>query len=287
MGEKLLLLFTSLAGMTRSTTQMLCDENLPPLLFPLHKITIQPLDPMTTSTPPIKPERPKLTLPKKTLTLPVQSTPSAEAAVDSADAAPLVRPVRSILKAKSLRIVIPAKPVPVVAPVKPIKSASPAKPDKADTPAKAAKAAKPPQDTKKEQLRLENIRRGSEAHARKVAQFAKAKPPIHAYLTEKLAQQEIVLVDGVECFRPLMLGIHKQIFALFKSQPELQDCSNTVIYHIVSEMLEKHVSKPQYLAGMLKFNERFDFDGNPTGEILDKHKIRAEKIISNIKQETE
>lgn len=230
----------------------------------------------------IKPDRPKLTLPKRPVVQPVQSAESTESAETSVQTIPLippVKPIRSILKAKSLRIVIPAKPIQPITPFKPIQSVAPAKPVKA---AKAVKTAKPQPNAKKEQLRLENIRLGLEAHAQKVAQFAKAKPPIQAYLTAKLALQETVLVDGVECLRPLMIGIHKQVFDLFKSRPDLQDCSNTVLNHIIGGVMENHTSKPQYLAGLLKFDHRFDFDGNPVGTVSDKHKSSAEKILSNI-----
>ncbi len=45
------------------------------------------------------------------------------------------------------------------------------------------------------------------------------------------------------------------------------------------------VAQPRYLAGLLKFQDRFDFDGNPSGAVEDKHRARAEKALHKLQQQ--
>ena len=106
----------------------------------------------------------------------------------------------------------------------------------------------------------------------------RAKPLVSAYFADKLVLRETVLIDGVECFRPLMIGTRKTVFALFKAHPDLQDCTNTVLNDLLSEVLDVHAAKPQYIAGLVKFNERFDLDGNPVDAISEQHKAAAIKM---------
>ncbi len=147
---------------------------------------------------------------------------------------------------------------------------------------KPAKPAKTKQMEEKEKRRLENTKRNSEIAAKKREHLAKFKPLIDDYLSSKLILQETVLIDDVECFRPLMIGIHKQVFSFFRNKPELIDCSNRTIAEIISLFLSKHTETPQYIAGMLKFNNRFDFDKNPVGTMSDEHKAKAEKALEKL-----
>lgn len=143
-------------------------------------------------------------------------------------------------------------------------------------PAPAVKREKPAKPIpEKERMRLENIRLNAEGYDRRKAQIERAKPLVNAYVADKTVLSETVLIDGVECFRPLMIGTRKTIFAFLKAHPALQDCTNTVLNDLISEVLEAHVATPQYIAGLVKFNERFDFDGTPVDAVLEKHKATA------------
>lgn len=94
--------------------------------------------------------------------------------------------------------------------------------------------------------------------------------------------RETVLVDGVECFRPLAIGVHKTILAWLRQQPETLGCSNTLLIDLIKAALGPHVAKLPYLAGLLKFQDRFDLDGNAVGVVEDKHRARAEKAFRKI-----
>lgn len=191
----------------------------------------------------MKPDRPKLTL-KKPNSAPVVTVNQAPA-----------------VTVKTIKIVNPVKAVKVVKAVKP----EPVK-----------KSVKPPKPIPQKELkRLENIKLNEEETSRRKAQIEKAKPLIDAYIADKNVFCDTVLIDGVECLRPLMIGARKIIFSFFKSHPDLQDCTNTVINDLLSEVLKAHVAKPEYVAGLVKFNERFDLDGNPVDAISEKHKATA------------
>lgn len=177
-------------------------------------------------------------------------------------------------------LTLPKKPRPLAQATPP---PPPPPPPTAQTPnPPKQKSAKNKQMKEKEKRRLENIRLASEASARNREQFAKARPIIKTYLSSKLIFQETVFIDDVECFRPLMIGIHKQVFNLFRADPELADCTNTVISKIINVFIIRHIKKPQYIAGMLKFDNRFDFDINPVEVISDEHKTRAVEMMQNL-----
>jgi hypothetical protein len=127
---------------------------------------------------------------------------------------------------------------------------------------------------------LENSQLNAEAFARRKAQIEKVKPLVYAYFAENLIFHQTVFVDGVECLRPLAVGVRKIIFAFFKTQPEFQDCTNTVINDLISEVLGEHTRNPKYLLGLLKLNNRFDLEGNVFSPITPIHKLKAEKIIA-------
>lgn len=126
---------------------------------------------------------------------------------------------------------------------------------------------------------LENSQLNAEAFARRKAQMERVKPLVDAYFACTLIFHETVFVDGVECLRPLAVGVRKTIFAIFKTQPEFQDCTNTVINDLISDVLGEHTCKPKYLLGLLKLNDRFDLEGNVFSSITPSHKIKAEKRI--------
>jgi hypothetical protein len=138
---------------------------------------------------------------------------------------------------------------------------------------KSGKPSKPcPQ---KEQKRLENIRLNAEETARRKAQIEKAQPLFDAYIADKTVFQETLLIDDADCLRPLMIGARKAIFNFFKTHPDLQDCTNSVLNDLIAKVLRKHVAKPEYIAGLVKFNDRFDLDGKPVHAISEKHKDKA------------
>lgn len=126
--------------------------------------------------------------------------------------------------------------------------------------------------------RLANRVLNEEQHARRLSQILKIQPVLDAYFAKPVFQDTVV-VDGVECFCPLFIGIRKTTFTWLRTQPETFDCSNILLTDLINLVLEPHVLKRQYVAGLLKFNERFDLDGNPMGEVLPNHKIHAQKMI--------
>ena len=184
------------------------------------------------------------------------------------------RPKLTLKKSNSAPVVTVNK-VPTVT-VKTVKAVNPIQTVKAVKPEPVKKSVKPPKPVQQKELkRLENIRLNAEETARRKAQLEKAKPLVDAYFSDRTVFRDTVLIDGVECLRPLVIGARKTMFAFFKSHPDLQDCTNTVLNDLISEVLEAHVAKPQYIAGLVKFNERFDLDGNPVDAISEKHKATA------------
>ena len=184
------------------------------------------------------------------------------------------RPTLTIKKPNSTPVVtVNQAPAVTEKTINTIKIVNPVKTVKAEPVKKSVKPPKPvPQ---KELKRLENIRLNAEETARRKMQIEKTKPLIDAYFADKNVFRDTVLIDGVECFRPLMIGARKTIYAFFKAHPDLQDCTNTVLNDLISEVLEAHVAKPEYIAGLVKFNERFDLDGNRVDAISEKHKATA------------
>lgn len=100
----------------------------------------------------------------------------------------------------------------------------PVAPAETPQPAKDAKPAKlSPQEAKaaKEARAVANRLLGLALAARRRACSEKVKPLLVAYLSDKAILRVTVLVDGVECLRPLAVGIHKSIFAVSVPQTHL------------------------------------------------------------------
>lgn len=175
---------------------------------------------------------------------------------------PLIPPKRPLLQLKKRVVAAPPPPVvaaPVVAP--PLK--------KAPNPPKPA--------VEKERRRLENMALSALAASKRRADMAKVAPLLTAYLTRKPILSVTVVVDDVECFRPLAVGVRHAVLAWLRTQPETVDCSATVLNDLISLALKPHVNEPKYLAGVLKFDERFDLDGQVCGAVTAKHKANATK----------
>lgn len=126
--------------------------------------------------------------------------------------------------------------------------------------------------------RLANRLLNEEKYAIRLNQILKIQPVLDAHFAKPVFQ-DTVFFDDVECFRPLFIGIRETTFAWLRTQPEASDCSNTLLINLISSVLEPHALDPQYLAGLVKFNQRFDLDGNPIGEVLLEHKTHAQKMI--------
>ena len=146
-------------------------------------------------------------------------------------------------------------------------------PTKAPEPKK--KSVKPNPNAEKERLKLENIKRDQEAYARRKEQIEKLQPIVDAYFLGKPIMAEVVLIGSVACLKPLAIGVRKTIFAALKAQPTFDNCTNTVLNDLISTVLKRHTSKPEYLAGVLKFADRFSIDGAVTGEVTQQHKASA------------
>ena len=161
----------------------------------------------------------------------------------------------------------------------------PAEPAKPVEPAKAAKQSPKEAQAAKEARAAANRLLGQELAARRRAYSDKLKPLLEAYLSEKAILRETVLIDGVECLRPLAVGIHNTVFAWLREQPDAQGASNTLLMDLIKAVLGLHVAQPQYLAGLLNCQDRFDLDGNATGVVKDKQRERAEKALRKLQQQ--
>ena len=89
------------------------------------------------------------------------------------------------------------------------------------------KKPKPPSRAEIHARRLANQRMNEEQHARRLVQVAKVQPLVDAYFSDKSILSETVLLDGVECFRPLAIGIHNTVLDWLRAQPETVGCSQT------------------------------------------------------------
>lgn len=174
-----------------------------------------------------------------------------------------------------MRPTLTLKKKPSPAPLAPV--ATPAEPVQPAEPAKAAKQSPKAAQEAKEARAAANRLLNEEQHARRLAQWDQLKPLVDAYCSDQSLLRETVLVDGVKCFRPLAVGVHKTILAWLREQPQTLGCSNILLTDLIKAALAPHVAKPPYLAGLLKFQDRFDLDGNPAGVVEDKHRARAEK----------
>ena len=171
----------------------------------------------------------------------------------------------------------------VAIPAEPVQPAEPAKPVE---PAKAAKQSPNEAQAAKEARAAANRLLGQELADRRRAYSEKLKPLLEAYFSDKAILRETVLIDGVECLRPLAVGIHKTIFAWLREQPDAQGASNTLLMDLIKAVLGLHVAQPKYLAGLLNCQDRFDLDGNATGVVKDKQRERAEKAWKKVQNKT-
>lgn len=155
--------------------------------------------------------------------------------------------------------------------IKPPKSPSPSKTEKAA----ALKAAK-------EARRLENIRLGSEAAARKRAHLAQARPWVEAYFAAKAIITEMVLIDGEAIYRPLAIGTRQRAIAELQALPQCEGVSASALSALVSEVLHAHTTQEAYLRGLLLSGERVHLDGSVAGTVTPAHKIKAQVRMDHV-----
>ncbi|SER71841.1 ProQ/FINO family protein [Giesbergeria anulus] len=149
---------------------------------------------------------------------------------------------------------------------------------------KASKAAKPSAKELKEARAAANRLLGQEQYARRAAYLSKMEPIVQAHLNNQPLMRDTMVVDGVECLRPLVIGVHKTFLAQLLSLPEAQGCSNTVINDLIKAVMEAHVRKSQYMHGLLKFPHRFDLEGNPAGVVGDELRKRVQARLHKLSQ---
>ena len=135
-----------------------------------------------------------------------------------------------------------------------------------------------PQDVKKEQSLL-NFKTNEENRLQKLACVEKLKPIVKAYFEDSAIFSETVVVDEVECLRPLSIGVGYTSLKYLREQPDVIGCSTTVLRTLISLLLRTHVTNRKYLNGTVKFNNRFELNGNLAGEICMDHKKRAERLL--------
>ena len=100
-----------------------------------------------------------------------------------------------------------------------------------------------------------------------------------SYLGGLAVFNQLVLVDGVECLRPLAIGADKEVLAWVFKQPEIEGCSKKTLRQLVNKNLKAHVSKEKYHIGVLKFDVRFGFSSQAKGDVLYAHKTYAAKRV--------
>ena len=127
----------------------------------------------------------------------------------------------------------------------------------------------------KEQLQLVNIRQQEELRALRKPRLEKVKLFVSDYLANKSVITEVVVINSVECLRPLAIRTRRAITSVIRGQPEFQDCSNTLISEATSDVLSIHVAKEEYQNGLFQFNERFDLDGAVQGKVTDGQRNKA------------
>jgi hypothetical protein len=197
--------------------------------------------------------------------------------------------MRPTLTLKKKPAPAPLAPVATVAepvqPVEPAVSVQPAEPAKPVEPAKAAKpsfkevqAAKEAKAARAEANRL----LAQERAASRRAGTERLKPLLDAYWADQAILHDTVLIDGVECLRPLAVGTHKTLLAWLRAQPQADGCSNTLLYDLVKDLLEPHVAQPPYLAGLLHCPDRFHLDGSVARPVAEPHKARARKVLKKV-----
>ncbi len=184
-----------------------------------------------------------------------------------------MRPILTLKKKPSIVSASPLEPVAEPAPPPLAEPVAPLEPDNADQPAKLS-----PQEAKQARLAANRLV-NEELRARRRAGAERLQPLVAAYVADHPLFNQTVWVEGVECSKPLAIGIHKAILTWLRQQPEALGCSSSLLIDLIRSALESHVIKPSYLAGLLKFQDRFDLDGNPSGVVKDKHKARAQKML--------
>lgn len=120
---------------------------------------------------------------------------------------------------------------------------------------------------------------------RNIAFAEKIKPILKEYFAKSAIFSDTVIVDGIKCFRPLRIGVAKSTYAFLHEQPDTDGCSKDFLLKLISLVVGKHVSSPKYLNGILKFQDRYDLDGNTNGLVIEKHKKRAVKMLLKFKQD--
>ncbi len=177
----------------------------------------------------------------------------------------------------------PPAPEPQVIPVAAVEVAvvvateSPAAPA-AQTP-KPAKAAKP---TAKQIRAAANRQLDEEWRAQRQRLSQTLPPVIQAFLAQQPVLRDTVVVDGMTCFKPLALRIHKQLLPLLRACPETEGCSVQLLTELFKAAMNEHTHSVIYLNGMLKFDTRFDLDGNPAGPLSEAHKRHAAKRLAKL-----
>jgi hypothetical protein len=188
--------------------------------------------------------------------------------------------MRPILTLKKKPSYVPPSPLEPVAESAPSSLAAPAAPPE---PINATQPAKPSSQEAKQARVAANRLVNEELRARRRAGAERLQPLVDAYVADHPLFNQTVWVEGVECSKPLAIGIHKAILTWMRQQPEALGCSSSLLIDLIRSALESHVIKPSYLAGLLKFQDRFDLDGNPNGVVKDKHRARAEKALQKQK----
>lgn len=192
--------------------------------------------------------------------------------------------MRPLLKLKKTLQAPESQPPEVAAAANPTALIQPPVLAQTTPPAKPAKPARPAQQAlEKERIRQENIRLAALAWARRREQMATVVPLLEAYLASKAAWTVLVVLEGEGYFRPLCIGLNKVLLAWLRAQPQALGCSSTVLSDAVAGAVKSHVNQPQYSAGILKFNERFDLDGNPAGVVSPKEKAHAARKLGRLK----
>lgn len=149
--------------------------------------------------------------------------------------------------------------------------------------AQTAKAAKQPKLTAKQIRAAANEQLNQEWRARRQLLAQTLPPVIQAFLAEQPVLRDTVVVDGVTCFKPLALRIHKQLLPLLRACPETEGCSVQLLTELFKAAMNEHTHSASYLNGMLKLDTRFDLDGNPAGPLSDAHKRHAAKRLAKLR----
>lgn len=177
-------------------------------------------------------------------------------------------------------VAVQPEPAPPVAPAASVVSTAPAQP--VAQPAKAAKPSFKEVQAAKEARAAANRLLAQELSARRRAGTERLKPLLDAYWADQAILHDTILIDGVECLRPLAVGVHKTLLAWLRAQPQAEGCSNTLLYDLVKDLLEPYVAKPHYLAGLLHCPDRFHLDGSVARPVAEPHKARARKVLKKV-----